>query len=142
MKKRRMETIICQILRQKRTIMLGSVEVKDLTTEIMGPVTRGRSLSQAEILSPSIDTHHGSTRHTMMIFMWTEQEVILWSCLGASGMEATAITNKISGIGILASRILVHMLQIRISTNLIMMMEHTICMASMIVMAGLLTEEE
>lgn len=52
-------------------------------------------------------------------------------------MEAMAITKRISGIGIWASKSLEHMLLIRISTNLIMIMEHTICMVSMIVMAGL-----
>lgn len=69
MKKRRMGTIIYQILSQKRTNMLANVEVKDLTTEIMGLVTRGPSLSRDEILGNSTDTHPGSTRHTMMIFM-------------------------------------------------------------------------
>lgn len=80
--------------------MLVNVEVKDLIIEIMGLVIRGFFFFQDEILGNSIDIYFGSIRYIMMIFMQIEQEVILWSFLGVSGMEVMVIIKRISGIGI------------------------------------------
>lgn len=89
--------------------MLVNVEVKDLIIEIMGLVIRGFFFFQDEILGNSIDIYFGSIRYIMMIFMQIEQEVILWSFLGVSGMEVMVIIKRISGIGIQVFKILVYM---------------------------------
>lgn len=80
--------------------MLVNVEVKDLIIEITGLVIRGFFFFRDGILGNSIDIYFGSIRYIMMIFMQIEQEVILWSFLGVSGMEVMVIIKKISGIGI------------------------------------------